>query len=277
MSSLPENQFCILTLSTVSAKREEMIAVLLSKGLVSFEELNESRDLFTVRLWLNANVEFALVERWFAQFEAPVTLTVQTETATESPNSVFHVSNFTIEMTNESTTDPGRIHLAAGVGFGWGDHPTTRLGLDFISKHSRDHILGQEGIDFGAGTGILSIAAGKCGATRIEAIEIDPAARQTIEINKRLNPLKSKIETLERLTEKTGHAQFILANLYAHTLSRFAEALYTRLRPGGYLWMSGFRTHQAEGVMTLMQALGAELSDRNTLEAWIGLTFRKPK
>ena len=145
---------------------------------------------------------------------------------------------------------------------------------EFINNIPGPH-FGQEGIDFGAGTGILSIAAGKYGATRIEAVEIDPAARQTIETNKTLNPLKTEIDTLEHLTQRSGHAQFIMANLYAHTLSQFAEALYSRLRTDGYLWMSGFRAHQAEEVITSMQALGAELSDRNTLEAWIGLTFRK--
>ena len=277
MSSLPENQFSVLTLSTASTKREEMIAVLLSRGLVSFEELIESPDRFAIRLWLDAHVEAADVERWFAHFEAPLTITARGETLTENPSAITHVSNFTIEMTTASTTDPGRIHLAPGVGFGWGDHPTTRLGLGFIKKHSRTHILGQEGIDFGAGTGILSIAAGKYGATRIEAVEIDPAARQTIETNKTLNPLKTEIETLEHLTQRSGHAQFVMANLYAHTLSQFAEALYSRLRTDGYLWMSGFRAHQAEEVITSMQALGAELSDRNTLEAWIGLTFQKPE
>src|SRR5205814_2444363 len=63
--------------------------------------------------------------------------------------------------------------LDPGMAFGTGLHPTTRLCLRAVEDlmHAR---LGIRVLDVGAGSGILSIAAAKLGATRVESVELEP-------------------------------------------------------------------------------------------------------
>ena len=48
-------------------------------------------------------------------------------------------------------------------------------------------VEGRLTIDFGAGSGVAGIAAGKCGAAEVIAVDIDPDALQVCELNGRLN------------------------------------------------------------------------------------------
>ena len=65
------------------------------------------------------------------------------------------------------------IKINPGLGFGTGHHPTTKMMLEKMEdlKFSNKKIL-----DFGCGSGILSIAAKKLGAKTITALEIDDLA-----------------------------------------------------------------------------------------------------
>jgi len=54
--------------------------------------------------------------------------------------------------------------LKPGLAFGTGDHPTTRLCLQWLA---RAELSGQTILDYGAGSGILSVGALLYGAQRV--------------------------------------------------------------------------------------------------------------
>src|ERR1700682_1261234 len=63
--------------------------------------------------------------------------------------------------------------LDPGMAFGTGLHPTTRLCLCACEESVQ---AGMRVLDVGAGSGILSIAAARLGASYVEAVEIEPGA-----------------------------------------------------------------------------------------------------
>ena len=68
---------------------------------------------------------------------------------------------------------PYEIIIDPEMSFGTGHHETTRL----IAKAIFDHaVLDRKVLDFGSGTGVLSILSEKLGANQIDAIEIDENA-----------------------------------------------------------------------------------------------------
>lgn len=65
------------------------------------------------------------------------------------------------------------LHLDPGMAFGTGLHPTTRLCLALLEQKSAP---GLRTLDLGTGSGILSIAAARQGATPVLALDNDPVA-----------------------------------------------------------------------------------------------------
>ena len=66
-----------------------------------------------------------------------------------------------------------------GVYFGAGTHPTTRLCLELLQKREPGGAL----CDWGAGTGVLAIAAARLGFAPVTAVEVDPGALEVIARN----------------------------------------------------------------------------------------------
>lgn len=169
------------------------------------------------------------------------------------------------------------IILDPGMAFGTGGHETTRLCLECLEQ-----ILVEEPrqeaplLDLGTGSGILAIAAAKLGATRIDAVDIDPQAVLVADENCRLNRVAAAVACsttpLEQLP--TGY-RVILANILAEELVRMAPELTRRLLPGGLLVLSGILAEREQyvidGFAPQPLTLEASLADGE----WRCLRYRK--
>ena len=60
---------------------------------------------------------------------------------------------------------------------------------EFSSRHFSSHHTGESVLDYGCGTGVLSIAAAKLGASMVAGVDVDPEAINAAEENMRLNTL----------------------------------------------------------------------------------------
>jgi ribosomal protein L11 methyltransferase len=159
------------------------------------------------------------------------------------------------------------IRLDPGLAFGTGTHPTTRMCLRWIAARE---LAGQRVLDYGCGSGILAIGAAKFGATDIVAVDIDPAAVESTQINAANNHVTLAAGLPDAVE---GDFDVVLANILATPLKVLAPLLCARVRAGGQLVLAGILERQAE---ELQQAYAPwillEVSDRE--EGWILMTAR---
>ena len=82
------------------------------------------------------------------------------------------------------------IKIKPGMAFGTGHHETTWLMLSQMMKHIKP---GMSVLDLGTGSGILSIAAIKLGAGKVDAVENSPDCETNFNENLKLNQIGNNI------------------------------------------------------------------------------------
>jgi ribosomal protein L11 methyltransferase len=145
--------------------------------------------------------------------------------------------------------DPNAINviLDPGVAFGTGTHATTALCLQWLDKHIQSPDLV---IDYGCGSGILSIAALKLGAKKVYAIDHDPQALDSTKQNAERNQLYAPtLETLLPNDFVHQQADVLVANILAQPLVDMASLFASFVKPNGRILLSGILIPQAETVL----------------------------
>lgn len=176
------------------------------------------------------------------------------------------------------------IELDPGMAFGTGTHATTRLCLEsmerIFSRTATDDagklIVPAEILDVGTGSGVLAIAAAKLGASRVVAIDIDPEAVAVARENLAQNRIGPSVTvSSEPLTDIPGSYDIVLANILAEELVRLGRELFERVRPHGYLILSGILTEKEELVRDGFAPFSLTLVDITREAEWSCLTYRR--
>jgi ribosomal protein L11 methyltransferase len=144
------------------------------------------------------------------------------------------------------------IRIEPGMAFGTGTHPTTQLCLEIMENLIRP---GEPTIDIGSGSGILSIAALKLGASHALGVDIDPQTLDSARENAANNQVTSGLELgVGSVAEILGgafsirQAPLVLANILAPVLIRLLdEGLADLLSLEGDLVLSGILEEQWQG------------------------------
>ena len=136
------------------------------------------------------------------------------------------------------------VCLDPGLAFGTGDHPTTRLCLEWLDAQPQQR---REVIDYGCGSGILAIAAAKLGAAQVRAIDIDPPALAATRRNAERNGVAERILPLGDATDP-GRCDLLLANILKQPLILLADRFARCVRLGGDLVLSGLLAAQVPEV-----------------------------
>ncbi|MGL4827254.1 MAG: 50S ribosomal protein L11 methyltransferase [Vibrionaceae bacterium] len=142
--------------------------------------------------------------------------------------------------------DAVNIMLDPGLAFGTGTHPTTSLCLQWLdSLDLKDKIV----VDFGCGSGILSLAALLLGAKQVIGIDIDPQALQASKDNAQRNQVDDRLQLYLPKDQPTNlKADVVVANILAQPLRELAPIIKSFLAEGGQLAMSGVLEEQAQSV-----------------------------
>jgi ribosomal protein L11 methyltransferase len=139
------------------------------------------------------------------------------------------------------------VILDPGLAFGTGTHPTTALCLEWLDKNIDHQKLV---IDYGCGSGILSIAAAKLGAKRVLAIDHDPQALESTRRNAERNDLfEPQLIGLSPNHFDRQPADILIANILAQPLIEFAPLFAAIVASRGKLLLSGILSTQTEAVL----------------------------
>jgi ribosomal protein L11 methyltransferase len=163
--------------------------------------------------------------------------------------------------------DPKAINLRLdpGLAFGSGSHPTTLMCLRWLAQHLS---AGATVLDYGCGSGILSIAAAKLGAGAVDGIDVDTQAITASRENAKLNNVVARFDLAEAFTASTYDV--VVANILANPLQLLAPLLAARVRARGEVVLSGILEPQAAAVIAAYEPWFT-IDVSNSEEGWVAL------
>ena len=171
-----------------------------------------------------------------------------------------------------SPTTEFEIVIMPKMSFGTGHHATTKMMVQMILDLD---LKGKRGLDMGSGTGVLAIAACKCGAEAVDAVDIDDFAFENCIENIATNGVA------ERITPMLGDVRaiagrkydFILANINRNILLGDMDAYLKSLNEGGQILFSGFLDNDVEAMVAACTARGLKLNLERHIGGWAALGF----
>ena len=180
--------------------------------------------------------------------------------------------------------DPGQrvpLILDPGLTFGTGSHATTRLCLTALEKTVTQ---GDRVLDLGCGSGILSIAALRLGASQALAVAIDDKCLDVAYENAALNGIGKDRYTVRvgdvlsdgsLRRELEGSYDIVVANIVADVIIALAPLVPSMLRPGGTFLCSGIIDDRAEEVRAALEAAGWTVLETQSADGWFAYTCRR--
>jgi ribosomal protein L11 methyltransferase len=159
------------------------------------------------------------------------------------------------------------VHIDPGTAFGSGSHPSTQLCLDALVELAP----GARVLDVGCGSGILSIAALRLGASSAVAIDV---ASEAIEAT-RENAARNAVVVDARhalIDDIDGTFEVVVANIGALTLTSMASALAARTEQ--WLVLAGLLDEQVPEVVGAFVGAGLALVDVPSSDGWAAPRLR---
>ena len=169
--------------------------------------------------------------------------------------------------------DPTAVNvmLDPGLAFGTGTHPTTALCLTWLdSLDLTDKVV----VDFGCGSGILSLAALKLGAKKVIGIDIDPQALQASLANAKRNNVDDRLELFLPKDQPKLKAEVVVANILAGPLRELAPTIIEFVDEKGVLALSGILENQAQALQDIY-GQWCDMQPITVQEEWVRLNGMK--
>lgn len=246
-------------------------------------------DIDTTPLWSSTRVialfdgetNLDLIQQQLTAFFSPQAVPTYKTEAVEDKDWVrewmdnFHPMSFGEQIwicpSWHQPPDPKAINimLDPGLAFGTGTHPTTALCLNWLDQAN---ITGKTVIDYGCGSGILTIAAALLGAKKVIAVDIDPQALDATQANAARNHVTIDTYLPEACPNIT--TDIVLANILAGPLQQLVPTLTAFCQPNTDIVLSGILASQADAVSTTYQNY-FDMEQAVQKEDWVRLTGRR--
>jgi len=172
-----------------------------------------------------------------------------------------------------SPTHTQELIISPKMAFGTGHHETTYMMLQYLNQID---LKGQSVLDYGCGTGILTVFAKMRGCDKITGLDIQEEAIENTTEHFHLNSIST-----EDLTVKLGDLDqirgekydLILANINRHILLKNANALRDHLAIEGRLMLSGILRVDKVLITNTYSDTGLELIDEKSKGEWCCFLF----
>ena len=165
------------------------------------------------------------------------------------------------------------INLNPGLGFGTGHHPTTKMMLEKIEEINFDK---KTVLDFGCGSGILSIATQKMKASKVWSIDTDEFAIISSKENLKRSNLNvdNLIEGSIEILDNKLKFDVILANISSNIIMKYSNELKRKLNQNGILIASGILSKNIQETLEKLQKTGFKLLSQTVEEEWECLVLK---
>jgi len=171
--------------------------------------------------------------------------------------------------------DDALVVVDPEMAFGTGEHGSTRAALVLLERHLSP---GDAVLDLGSGSGILSIAAVRLGASRATGIEIDGEANVVAERNATQNGVAASCRFLEGdaadLAPLLGPVDVILSNILRTVNLTLFSAIHRALAPGGLVIFSGMEEPEAPLFLPALAEGGFVSTDEARDAGWWAVAAR---
>ena len=197
----------------------------------------------------------------------------------------FAIDDILIKPTWEEHTTEGEyrcvIEIDPGTSFGTGKHETNQLCIRQLLKYIKP---GDQVLDVGCGSGILSVVSLKLGASHVTGIDIDPICMEAVAENMQVNGLPPEkgsfyqgnlIDDLNLQREVGGEYEIVVANILADIIIPLTPVIPERLKKGGLYITSGIIDFKEESVKQALLEAGLEIVEVKYQGEWVSITARK--
>ncbi|MBE9201429.1 MULTISPECIES: 50S ribosomal protein L11 methyltransferase [unclassified Nodularia (in: cyanobacteria)] len=265
---------------------------------------------FTMRLYLpydvSARTQIEKIESLLSPLHRTgMTTAIQTTVVenkiTDAPKPLLYPIGERFIIVNSDTpaqsevTDKITLKIQKTLAFGSGLHPATIVSLRLLERYIAPNM---QVLDFGSGSGILSVAIAKLGAN-VLALDNDSVAVQATQETVSLNAVEQQVQVMQGSLgcgSDLGHwmggntvnnvskieakdtFDLIVANIFARVhialADDFREALRQNQTQPGLLITAGFTTDHEESVTTALTEAGFEVIDCERLNEWVALAHR---
>ena len=174
------------------------------------------------------------------------------------------------------------IHIDPGTAFGTGMHETTQLCMRQLKKYVNKET---QILDVGTGSGILSIAALKLGASHAVGTDLDPCAISAVKENLEANDVPvtdmdmilGNIIDDKAIQDEVGYEKYdiVVANILADVLIPLTPVILHQMKKGGLYITSGIIDDKEESVVAAVKAAGLEVLEVTHQGEWVSVTARK--
>ncbi len=182
--------------------------------------------------------------------------------------------------------EPGDVvlELDPGMAFGTGTHATTRMCMEWLESLLKG---GENVLDVGTGSGILSLVALKLGASHVLAVDVDPVAVRTASENLTRNGVAEHafvtqadgLAALDRAMRYDVVVANIVADAILHLLADRASqgtGIVGFLAEGGSFVASGIILERVADVRTGLDEAGLTTQTWRTDGEWASVCARRP-
>ncbi len=164
-----------------------------------------------------------------------------------------------------------QILITPKMSFGTGHHPTTKmmmlamLEIDFKGKNV---------IDFGTGTGILSILATQLGSPKVSAIDNDEWSIENVKENIQLNNASGIDVLMASDLEQIEKSNVMLANINKNVLIEHVQSINSKISRPGNLIISGLLRTDNDDIMKVYGPVFGSSFKSFEEGDWLAISFQ---
>ena len=185
-------------------------------------------------------------------------------------------------LSDTDTEGREKVILDPGLTFGTGAHPSTQMVMEAMEELVSP---GADCLDLGSGSGILSIAALRLGASTATGVDIDPKAEDIARENAAYNGFAAPAFTaltgnvtadadlMARLSQQ--EYDIVLVNIVADVIIGLAPTLPSFLTERTKLICSGILDTRLEDVRAALTAAGLTVTSVRQKEDWRCVTAER--